>query len=383
MIEKFHQAQGRPHHARAFFHHGDPAGPGHRTGRGHRFEIHLHVHVIRGQKRRRGSARNERLEGLVRPHTSPKLINQVPEGRVHGQFIIPRPFHVAAQTKDPRAGALGRSADGGEPFGSPVHDVRDVCQRLHVVDHRGFLVEAVRGRERRLGPGFPPLAFQRFEQRGFLATDISPGSRVHGDVHRDAAAVNVGTQVSGLIRFANRSLQDLRRQPEFPSYINVGGLRANGVTRNDNAFQDLVGVPLHQLTVLERTGFALVGIAAQVFGTRMVLGNETPFHAGGEPCPAPAPQAGFFHHLDKVIRRRLPQDGFQCLVPASPFIIGQRPGVAGPFHVGQENLFKCLHDDTTPSPRSGTRKGPLFNKQSSVSRKSLRIRPTLSSVSRS
>src|SRR5690606_9094318 len=55
-------------------------------------------------------------------------------------------------------------------------DVRDGREREHVVDHRRAAEQALDRGQRRLGADFAALAFERVQQRGFLAADIGAGA---------------------------------------------------------------------------------------------------------------------------------------------------------------------------------------------------------------
>ena len=50
-----------------------------------------------------------------------------------------------------------------------------------------------------------------------------------------------------------------------------------------------MGIPFHQLAVLEGAGLTLIGIAAEITGALIILGEKSPFHAGGKPCSASSP----------------------------------------------------------------------------------------------
>src|SRR5437867_7308276 len=125
MVEELQEIFRGPDHARAFFHHRDPAGPQHGPGLRERVEVHLDIQVLRGQEGGRRAAWDEGLEGLVPAHAAGDLIDHLPEGDAHRHFIIARALHVPAQAEDAGPRALGRTPDRGEPLGAPVHDMRD------------------------------------------------------------------------------------------------------------------------------------------------------------------------------------------------------------------------------------------------------------------
>src|SRR3989449_3598779 len=59
MVEELQEIFRGPDHARAFFHHRDPAGPQHGPGLRERVEVHLDIEVLRGQEGGRRAAWDE------------------------------------------------------------------------------------------------------------------------------------------------------------------------------------------------------------------------------------------------------------------------------------------------------------------------------------
>src|SRR2546425_1713994 len=111
MVEELQEIFRGPDHARAFFHHRDPAGPQHGPGLRERVEVHLDIEVLRGQEGGRRAAWDEGLEGLVPAHAAGDLIYHLPEGDAHRHFVIARALHVPAQAEDAGPRALGRAPD--------------------------------------------------------------------------------------------------------------------------------------------------------------------------------------------------------------------------------------------------------------------------------
>ena len=333
MVEEVQEVLGGPDHARAFLHHRDAAGAEHGTRLRDRFEVQLHVQVPGHQEGGRRAARNERLERLLAPHAARDVIDHLAERDAHRHLVVARTLHVPAHAEDPRAAALGRVPDGGEPLGPAVHDVRDVGQRFHVVDHRRFLEQAVGGGERRLDPGQAPLALQGFEQGGLLSADIGAGAAVHVQVQCEGASEDVFAEVARLVGLRQRALEDFGAEGELSTDVNIGRSDADGVGGEDHALDHLVRVSLHQLAVLERAGLALIGVADEIARAGMVLGNKRPFHAGREAGAAASPQAGLLDHLGDVGRRDLAQDLLQGLIAARTLVVGERAAVAGLRHV--------------------------------------------------
>src|SRR5262245_31026837 len=117
---------------------------------------------------------------------------------------------MSADTENACPGALGWRSDGGEPFGTPVDDVWKVRERLDIVDDGGLVIQTMRGGKRRLDPGQPTLAFQRFEQGSFFSTDVGSGATMDPHIDGHAGALNVLADVAGPARVIDGLLKNLR-----------------------------------------------------------------------------------------------------------------------------------------------------------------------------
>ncbi len=76
----------------------------------------------------------------------------------------------------------------------------------------------------------------------------------------------------------------------------------HGVARNGHAFQDFMGVALHQVAVFDGARLPLVGVADDILGSHRQGPGERPLQAGGEPGPAPAPEPRGLDRLDDRFR---------------------------------------------------------------------------------
>jgi hypothetical protein len=92
-------------------------------------------------------------------------------------------------------------------------------QGLDVV-HRGRLVEVAAGDGEGRADARPArLAFQRLDQRGFLAADIGAGAEVDLDVEIEALAEDVGTQQIGRAPCRQRRLQRFQQVAVFAAQV--------------------------------------------------------------------------------------------------------------------------------------------------------------------
>ena len=106
---------------------------------------------------------------------------------------------MPAETKDTSPRAFGWRTDCRKPFRTTIHNMGDIRQGLYIIHHCWFLVETMRGRERRFNSRFAPLAFQRFKQRGFLPTNIRSGSGMNININGHPTPMNIRTQMPGLL----------------------------------------------------------------------------------------------------------------------------------------------------------------------------------------
>ena len=130
-------------------------------------------------------------------------------------------------------------------------DVRDVHQRLDVVDQRRALVEALERGERRLQARVAALALERVEQRGLLAADVGAGAAVDDQVERVVGAEDALAEVARRARLGERGVEDVGLVLVLAADVDEGAVDARRPRRDDHALDQQVRVLLHQLAVLE------------------------------------------------------------------------------------------------------------------------------------
>ena len=158
------------------------------------------------------------------------------------------------------------------------------------------------GRKRRLDPRPGPLAFQAFDQARLFAADVRPAPRCKINVERKVAAQNVLAQQVVGVAFSIACLQDAKAAAVFVTQIEVGRGRPRRAAGDDDAFEQLMRILLHQDAIVERARLALVGVDAHVDRAGMVLRQERPLQAAREAGAAAAAQAGVLDELRDVGR---------------------------------------------------------------------------------
>ena len=154
----------------------------HRARLGHRLEAVGEVELGRGQDRRRGAAREPRLDLAPVGRAAGEPVDQLPGGDPELDLVVAGPLDAARDRDDLGAGRL-LGAEPLEPLGAVGDDVGHVGQGLDVVDQGRPSVEALDRRERRLEARVAALSLERVEQRRLLAADVGAGAAV--DDHLD------------------------------------------------------------------------------------------------------------------------------------------------------------------------------------------------------
>src|SRR4029077_9969006 len=153
-----------------------------------------------------------------------------------------------------------------------------------------FVVETVCRGERGLDARQAALAFERLQQCRFFSTDIGTGASVHPHIGGDACCQDVPADVASGSRFDNRLFQDPGPEDKFAPYVYVGGFCSDRVAGEHDTFQNLVGISLNELPILECARLALVRVATEIARALIALGQEAPFHTGREACATTPPK---------------------------------------------------------------------------------------------
>ena len=119
---------------------------------------------------------------------------------------------------------------------------------------------------------------------------------------------DVLAQVAGRVALVDRRLQPLVAERIFVAQIDVGRRGPGGVAAEDDPFEDLMRIVLHQDAIVERARLALVGVDAHVDRAGMVLGQEGPFQPGGKAGPAAAAELAGLDHFDDSAGRHSASD---------------------------------------------------------------------------
>ena len=178
-----------------------------------------------------------------------------------------------------------------------------MAKGLHVVHDRRALVKPEHGREVRwLDPRVGAFAFQRFDQTGFLAADVSPGAAVDEDVAGVFGAADVFTDKTCVAGLLDRRFQNARALRKLTADIDVGLLHVVRETGNHGALDQLVGILMNDVAVLEGARLGLVGIDHEVDRLAALAIDERPLEATGKTGATATAQTGLLHVVANVFR---------------------------------------------------------------------------------
>ena len=142
--------------------------------------------------------------------------------------------------------------------------------------------------------GYGAFAFQRLDQAGFFAANVSARTAVNVNLQIKSAAQNILPEKTVLLGLLDRLLQDLRAFRELTSNIDVGQSGIDREARDDHPFEQLMRILVDDLAVFECARLGLVGVANQINRFRLARPNESPFYAAGEPGAATSAQPRMF-----------------------------------------------------------------------------------------
>ena len=260
-------------------------------------------------------------------------------GKAHRQFVQARLVDVAGEAEKFRAGTFF-GADRFVPIGAAIDDVRDVRQRLDIVDDGRASERALDRGERRTISRIRALAFERFEQAGFLSADVRAGAAMREDVEVEAGAQDIFAEIVVGVGLCDGGVDDSLLHRELAAQVGVCGMRTDGAARDHDSLDDAVRIEFELVAIREGAGLALVGVAAQVDRLLRVLRDEAPLDAGRKRRAAASAQIRVLDLVDNLLGLHLEQRLAQRLVAAVADVHVElakvrdiQPASQYPFHV--------------------------------------------------
>ena len=165
---------------------------------------------------------------------------------------------------------------------------------------------------------------------------------MEGDVQVESASENIRAQQLRRVSLGQCFLYPAGRLGIFAADVDEGLVTVDGVGSEEGAFDQLMGIPLEQLPILERAGLGLITVDDQI-PRPGVWRQEAPFHAAGKSCATSPPEVGrcdFLVHRFRSHRSQRLLGGLvsvRCLVPlegVTVLWIG--------LHAGRQNLHEIF-----------------------------------------
>ena len=329
------------HDARLVVHHGDGGrAQAQAAGLLDILEVELDVHLVGVEDAHADAAGDSRLELPPLPHPTGMILDQLAGGHTQRQLDADLLVDVARDAIQLRPIALGR-ADRLEPVGPTLDDVRHTSQGLDIVDHRRLAERALDRRKRRLDPRPAALAFEALDQSGLLAADVRPGAPVNIDLEVESTPVNILAEVTGLASLGNRLFEDSIAVDVLEPDVDVSRGRLGREAGDQNAFEKLVGVQLHQQPVVERRRLGLVGVDAheRLFP---IFRKKRPLQARREPRATTTAQLGILDDAGHLVGVELGQ-GLASRLIATARLIDLEQMAIGDRKIAGQDRFKLGH----------------------------------------
>ena len=231
--------------------------------------------------------------------------------------------------------------------GAAIDDVRHVRERLDVVDDSRASEGADDRGEWRPVARVATLAFERFQQRAFLAADVRARALMRPDVHAVAGAHYVLADVARGACVSERRIDAALLHGEFAAQVNVRGMRADRAAGDQDALDDAVRIVFELIAIGEGARLALIAIDADVNRFFRILGNKTPLHSRRKRRAAASAEIRVLDFVDDVVGRHLEE----CLARGLVAVVRQvhvelakirdiQPAGQYPFHVSPVRPFE-------------------------------------------
>src|SRR6185437_1863783 len=287
MRVEMHDAASHIHHASVFVHYDVAAGTEHGADFRNRIVVHGDVDFVGAEQWAGTAARDYGFQFFPITHAARYFFDQAAQGKAQRKLVNSRAIHVTRNRIEACAAVFG-SSQACVPVAALANDRRYGAKRLGVIDYGGAPIESNDSRKRGANARVAALPFKRFHQRGFLAALISAGTRMRAKFEIKTAVANIFAEVALRVSLREGSIHDVNDVAILAANIYEAAIRRDGATCDHHALDQLMWIHFHQRAILAGSWLAFVGIAEDVFGPVIALGNEAPFHAGRKTCAAAA-----------------------------------------------------------------------------------------------
>ena len=150
--------------------------------------------------------------------------------------------------------------------------------------------------------------------------------RVEVDVAVEAFAEDVLAGQIGRVEFVDRLLQNAVGVAVLVADVEVRRLRLDRVASEEDAFEHLVRILLHEDAVVEGTRLRLIRVDAEIDRPWVILRQERPLESAREAGTAATAQTGGLHDVDDLGRLHFVERFFERAV-AAVGAIGREEGI--------------------------------------------------------
>ena len=312
--------------------------------------LDLHLEDLTGTKNFGGATTGDhRLELAARLHATTDVVNQFTEGDSTGRDLVGSGSDDVAGDAHDAGTTITRGTHLGILLGAQFEDLLNMAEGLHVVDDGRRHVEAENCWEvRRLDAGIGTLSLKRLDEAGLFTADVGTRALVDVDVDVESGTADILAQEAlgtGLLKGLG---DDLGRLGELASDVDIGQVDIQRVGGNGHPLDELVGIVMQDVAILEGTGLGFIAVAGDVVGLAVITANEAPLDPAWESSTTTAAKVGLLDLVDDFLGLHL-EGLFQLLVAAILEIavdVGRVPLGPG-----------VLEDDATLLGMRGKKKG--------------------------
>ncbi len=160
------------------------------------------------------------------------------------------------------------------------------------------------------------MAFDRFEEGRLLSEDKAAGPSPELQVEGKVASEDPLAQEPGRFSGAERRGHPSGREVGFTVDVEDPAARSRGEGRQQDPFKEAVGIPFHQVPVLEDAGLSLFAVDHQILWRSRRVQARLPLERSGKVRPASPLEPGRLHLFDERCRVSSLQGAGQRVVAA-------------------------------------------------------------------
>ena len=354
--------EGHVKHARGVVANDDGAGAEHGSHIGESLEIEAHVGHSGGKVAGRRAGGSKSLELTASGKATGNAEDHIANGDAQRHFEDAGIDDVAGDANEFEA-TRTVGGNGFVPVNAAREDLRHIGESLDVVDDGGLLEKAGLAGEGRLVAGLGAMAFDGFQERGFLAADVTAGTDKDVQIEIEVTAEEFLAEKACLDAAGNLLAEDFLLKGVFVADIEDAFFRTGDQAGDDHAFGDEVRKVIEDEAILDGARLAFVGIADDVFCGVGLLADEVPLHPGGETGATHATKFSLFQGVEDGIEITISDEFAKRAVL---FSFGVRIGSAGHAHsLGMRGMQLFAASGATGEPldvirREGVEDGVVY-----------------------